>query len=163
ELGGKLPTTATAAKTATYVRDAANRELMLATAGLTETTIAQHLIPTGQREPLTELDRQLIATLLHHPAMQTPGIAKLYNTHDGTVRSRLAELGRRLGTNYTSSTDTIKYVRIAENRSTVMRLAELTETTIPQYAIHAGQPAPITAVAPPTADVPGSTTPNDEP
>ncbi|MEU9979526.1 hypothetical protein [Streptomyces sp. NPDC051014] len=133
-LGQQLGVDKKPSEVVAYVRDPENRERVLHLAGLTEATIAQHLLPVGQPEPLTERDRQVIATLLHHPDRTHLAIAALYHIPQSTVQAWVRNLGCRLGGKRTAA-KVVQYVRATENREKMLGLAGLTETTITSHLL----------------------------
>ncbi|MEU9706970.1 hypothetical protein, partial [Streptomyces sp. NPDC047981] len=118
----------TGADVVTYVRD--NPDTVLRQAGLDSSDITTLTIPFGEVADLTPRDKQVIATLLHHPALKITDIAKQYQHPRPTLEDWVNGLGRSLRVPGTAG-DVVKYVR--DNRDEVLAQAGLGKdiTTLP--------------------------------
>ncbi|MEU9979357.1 hypothetical protein [Streptomyces sp. NPDC051014] len=125
-----------------YVRDADNRSLVLQLAGLTDTTIPHNLLRVAERQPLSERDQQVIATLLHHSDKSYRTIAVLYHYPVTTMEAWLEGLGTRLDTKVPRP-KVVAYVRKDDNRARVLQLAGLTDTTISQNLLRVAERQPL--------------------
>ncbi|MEU9979532.1 hypothetical protein, partial [Streptomyces sp. NPDC051014] len=137
-VGQRLGVDKVATDVVAHVRDGKNRARVLHLAGLTDTTIPQHILPTAAKKPLSELDRQVIATLLHHPDENPHQLSVRYHYDMSTMNHWLKGLGRKLPTTGKAS-EMVAYVRDAANRELMLATAGLTETTIAQHLIPTGQ------------------------
>ncbi|MEU9979572.1 hypothetical protein [Streptomyces sp. NPDC051014] len=124
-----------------HVRHADNRASVLQVTGLTVTTIPQNLIETGKPKPLNTRDKQVIATLLHHPYDSYPAIAEHYQQRTTTLQSWLIGLATRLAIS-SEPAKIVIWVRDGDNRADLLRLTGLTETTIAQNLIETGSYMP---------------------
>ncbi|MEU9979036.1 hypothetical protein [Streptomyces sp. NPDC051014] len=93
-LGLKLGEPGTSTQVAQHVRS--NRDVVVAQAGLRPGDPLPTLPPRAAK-PLTELDRQLIGTLLTHPEMALSYLAALHGISKHRLQGWLEGLGLRLG------------------------------------------------------------------
>ncbi|MEU9704454.1 hypothetical protein, partial [Streptomyces sp. NPDC047981] len=127
-LGRSLRVPGTAGEVMAHVRD--NPDEALRQAGLTSSDIATLTIPSGKVAGLTPRDKQVIVTLLRHPALNITDIANEYQHPSRTLKNWVAGLGQRLRLDV-EARQVAPYVR--DNRDEVLTQAGLGKdiTTLP--------------------------------
>ncbi|MEU9979332.1 hypothetical protein [Streptomyces sp. NPDC051014] len=106
-LGHRLGVNRPAADVAVYVRQDPARACA---AAFLQEGDPLPVIPVGEAEPLTELDIQVIGTLLTHPDLHISQLAHQYNHSERLLNLWVQSLGGRLGVNRAAA-DVAVYVR----------------------------------------------------
>ncbi|MEU9706981.1 hypothetical protein, partial [Streptomyces sp. NPDC047981] len=135
-LGKNLRVDVTAGEVVTYVRD--NPDTVLTLAGLTSSDIATLTIPSGKVAGPTPRDKQVIATLLHHPTLNITDLAKKYRHPEWALTQWVGELGRSLRVPGAAG-EVMAHVR--DNPDEALRQAGLTSSDIATLTIPTGEVA----------------------